>query len=82
MKKVFFPLLAVAGLTAMSFTDVKAETREVKEASMTQISGEELEGTWAISESVCVRVITKRMLYIPDEIAAMGVKVDNIIEKY
>lgn len=80
MKKLFFPLVVVVGLTAMSFTDVKAETVEVKEVSMENLN-EEIEGNWVLTETA-VRHQIKRTLVYSSPTTEMGDKIDQVLNKY
>lgn len=85
MKKVFFPLLAIAGLTAMSFTDVKAETREVKEVSMDE-AVEAVEGSKIIQYKVWKNIV-ERNVWSEDLIGEIEdidtfSKMENILSKY
>lgn len=54
MKKLFFPIVMVVGLTAMSFTSVKAETKEVKEVSMDEFMKIDSEGKSIATKRLCL----------------------------
>lgn len=81
MKRLFFPLLAVASLTAMSFTSVKAEQPiQVQEVSMEDLY-ESVDGSKWIQESIYKEVI-KKNVYVTDQIMDDSSKMEDILSKY
>ena len=80
MKKLFFPLLAVVGLTAMSFT--KANTTQVKaqEVSMQSVMGIDSEGASVATKHLCWDVFTEHIYNVAE--VESGAKLDNILSKY
>lgn len=81
MKKVFFPLLAIASLTAMSFTSVKAEQPiQVQEVSMEDLY-ESVDGSKWVQESIYKDVIQKNV-YVTDQVMAESSKMEDVLSKY
>ncbi|WP_018676036.1 hypothetical protein [Riemerella columbina] len=81
MKKLFFPIVMVVGLTAMSFTSVKAETKEVKEVSMDEFMKIDSEGKSIATKRLCLDVFTEH-IYNNSIDMEISSKMDNILSNY
>lgn len=78
MKKLFFPLVAVVGLTTMSFT--KANTSQVKAQEVSMESMKEAEGASIATKHICRDIFTERIYNVVD--TESGAKMDNILSNY
>ena len=80
MKKLFFPLLAVVGLTAMSFTKANTTPVKAQEVSIQNVMDLDAEGASIATKHLGLDFFTEHIYNVAE--VESGAKMDNILSKY
>ena len=80
MKKLFFPLVAVVGLTAMSFTKANTKPVSAQEVSVQSLMDMDAEGASVATKHLRMDFFTEHIYNVME--TESGVKMDNVLSKY